>query len=80
MHAITVVLFFIPMSVLGIAWRGLALKLPKPCATVATITTLTAMGFWLSWTHRPHGLMPARGLWLPLATWNALKYSRLSIY
>ena len=81
MYAITVVLFLIPMSILGIAWRG-EFKSGKELTHrdwrsdclklalfVATIATFTAMGFWLSWTHSggsPHGLMPPAGLWLPL--------------
>lgn len=81
MYVITVVLFVIPLSILGIAWRG-DLKGSKELAhldwrsycmklalIVATIANFTAMGFWLSWTHNggsPHGLMPAPGLWVPL--------------
>jgi len=90
MYAITVVLFLSPMSILGIAWRG-ELRSGKELARrdwrsncqslalfVASIATLTAMGFWLSWTHNggsPHGMMPAPGLWLPLretAKWSVV--------
>ena len=90
MYAITVVLFLIPMSILGIAWRselgsgkGLAHRdWRSNCLSLAlfasTIATLTALGFWLSWTHNggsPHGMMPAPGLWLPLretAKWSVV--------
>jgi hypothetical protein len=90
MYAITVVLFLVPTSLLGIAWRG-ELRSGKELARrdwrssclslalfIATIATLTAMGFWLSWTHNggsPHGMMPAPGLWLPLretAKWSVV--------
>jgi hypothetical protein len=90
MYTITVVLFLIPVSILGIAWRG-ELRSEKELARrdwrsnclslslfVASIATLTAMGFWLSWTHNggsPHGMMPAPGLWLPLretAKWSVV--------
>jgi len=81
MYVITVVLFLIPLSILGIAWRGELRSGKEPAhrdwrsycmrlaLVVATIATSTAMGFWLSWTHSggsPHGMMPAPGLWLPL--------------
>ncbi len=90
MYAITAILFLIPMSILGIAWQvelrgetGLAQRdWRSSCLTLAlivtTIATLTAMGFWRSWTHNggsPHGLMPAPGLWLPLreiAKWSVV--------
>jgi|SRR5580700_2465288 hypothetical protein len=90
MYAITMVLFLIPMSILGFAWRGelrgggeLAHRdwrsfCVRLALIFASVATLTAMGFWLSWTHRggsPHGLMPARGLWLPLreiAKWSVV--------
>lgn len=81
MYVITVVLFVIPLSILGIAWRG-ELRGSKKLAhrdwrsycmrlalIVATVAAFTAMGFWLSWTHSggsPHGMMPAPGVWLPL--------------
>lgn len=87
MYVITVVLFLIPLSILVVAWRG-ELRSSKARAhlewrsycmrlalIVATIATLTAMGFWMSWTHSggsPHGMMPAPGLWLtlrPSAMW-----------
>jgi hypothetical protein len=90
MYAITVILFLIPVSILGIAWRG-ELRSGKEVVQrdwrsncqrlaliVATIATLTAMGFWFSWTHSggsPHGMMPALGLWLPLreiAKWSVV--------
>ena len=88
MYVVTVVLFLIPLSILAIAWRG-ELGHRKELAhldwrsycmrlalVVASVAALTAMGFWLSWTHSggsPHGLMPAPGLWLPLreiAKWS----------
>jgi hypothetical protein len=87
MYVVTVVLFLIPLSILGIAWRG-ELRSGKELAHLdwrsycmrlaliaATIATLTAMSFWLSWTNSggsPHGMMPAPGLWLtlrPIAKW-----------
>jgi hypothetical protein len=90
MYAITLVLFLIPMSILAIAWRD-ELKIGKDlghrnwrsdCLRLAlfaaTIATLTAMGFWISWTHSggsPHGMMPGPGLWLPLreiAKWSVV--------
>jgi hypothetical protein len=81
MYAITVVLFLIPMSILGIAWRGELKKEKEPARRdvrslgltlglfFASAATFAAMGFWLSWSHNggsPHGFMPAPGLWLPL--------------
>ena len=90
MYVTTVVLFLIPLSILGIAWRGefgRRKELAHPdwrsycmrlALVVASVATLTAMGFWLSWTHNggsPHGLMPATGLWLPLreiAKWSVV--------
>ena len=81
MYAITVFLFLIPISILGFGWRD-ELRREKEVARrdwrsnclslalfVASCATITAMGFWLSWTHNggsPHGLMPEGGLWLPL--------------
>jgi hypothetical protein len=91
MYVMTVVLFLIPVSILGTAWRGefgrrkeLAHLDWRSCCmrlalVVASVATLTAMGFWLSWTHNggsPHGLMPAPGLWLPLR--EIAKYSAVA--
>ena len=88
MYTGTLALFLIPLAIIGTAWvvylrSGID---PKPrdwrryCLMLelilATIATLTAMSFWLAWTHSggsPHGLMPARGLWFPLreiAKWS----------
>jgi len=53
MHAITVFLFFIPMSVLGIAWRGLVLKLPKPCATCRDHRNIDSHGFLVLLDSQP---------------------------
>jgi hypothetical protein len=90
MYVITVVLFLIPLSILGIAWRGEFGRCKeiahldwrsyfmRLALVVGSVATLTAMGFWLSWTHNggsPHGLMPAPGLWLPLreiAKWSVV--------
>ena len=81
MYVISVVLFLIPVAILGIAFRG-ELKSGKELAQldwrsycmrlaliVAVIATLTSAGFWFSWTYNggsPHGMMPAPGLWLSL--------------
>jgi hypothetical protein len=79
MYAITAVLFLIPLSILGIAWRGelrkgrdaAPLDWRSYCLRLAlvagVIATLAAMVSSLSWTHSggsPHGLMPPPGLWL----------------
>ncbi|MFZ0418946.1 MAG: hypothetical protein WAM04_12685 [Candidatus Sulfotelmatobacter sp.] len=81
MYVITVILFLIPFSILGIAsrdelrrnkaaehpdWRSYCLRL---ALIVGTLAALAAMSFWFSWTHSggsPHGLMPAPGPWLIL--------------
>jgi hypothetical protein len=90
MYVITVVLFLIPLSILGVAWRGEVRRgkeqahlnwrsyCMKLALIVATFATLTAMGFWFSWTNNggsPHGMMPAPGLWLtlrPIAKWSVV--------
>ncbi len=81
MYVITVVLFLIPFSILGIASRdelrlqqsGSASRWRSHCLRLALImgllATLAAMSFWLSWTYSggsPHGMMPAPGPWLTL--------------
>jgi hypothetical protein len=90
MNVATFILFLIPWSILLVAWRG-ALKTGKASShhdwrsyclrlalIVATIATLTAMGFNLSWTHNggsPHGMAPGPGLWLtlrPIAVWSVV--------
>ena len=90
MYVATVILFLIPWSILLIAWRG-SLKSRdeltkqdwrsyclRAALIIATFGTLTAMGFFLSWTHNggsPHGLMPQGGLWLslrPIAKWSVI--------
>src|SRR5258708_30596708 len=81
MYVMTVILFLIPFSILGIAsrdelrrnktaaqpdWRSYCLRLALISGILAT---LTAMSFWLSWTYSggsPHGMMPAAGPWLTL--------------
>ena len=81
MYVITVILFLIPFSILGIAsrdelrrkkatehpdWRSHFLRL---ALIVGILATCAAMSFWLSWTHSggsPHGLMPAPSPWLIL--------------
>ena len=81
MYVITVFLFLIPFSILGIAsrdefrlnsaavrpdWRSYCLRLALITGVLATIA---AMSFWISWTYSggsPHGMMPAPGPWLTL--------------
>lgn len=90
MNVAIFILFLIPWSILFVAWRG-AVKTGKLSShqdwrssclklalIVATIATLTAMGFNLSWTHNggsPHGMTPGPGLWLtlrPIAMWSVV--------
>src|SRR2546428_577555 len=90
MYVATFMLFLIPWSILWVAWKGL-LKGRKEfthqdwrsyclraALIVATFATLTAMGFFLSWTHgggSPHGGTPMPGLWLtlrPIAMWSVV--------
>jgi hypothetical protein len=81
MYVITVILFSIPFSILGIAsrdelrcnqatshpyWRSYCLRLALIAGTLAA---LAAMRFWLSWTYSGgslHGLLPPPGPWLVL--------------
>ena len=81
MYVMTVILFLIPFSILGVAsrdelsqikatahpgWRSYCLRLGLIAGALAT---LVAMSFWLSWTYSggsPHGMMPAAGPWLIL--------------
>jgi hypothetical protein len=90
MYAITVILFLIPLLLVSAAWRG-ELNSAKQrsdrdwrsycmwlALIVGTTAIMTALGFWLSWTHNggsPHGMLPAPGLWLRLrevAKWSVL--------
>jgi hypothetical protein len=85
MYVMTVVLFLVPLSILGIAWRGefrtskeithldWRSYCTKLALAVATIFTLTALASWLSWTYNggsPHGMMPRAGLWVTLGPIN----------
>lgn len=88
MYAVTMVLFLIPLSILGIAWRGELRKGKEVrdwrsyCLRLALVAgivaTLTAMVSGFSWTHNggsPHGLMPRPGLWLtlrPIVKWSVV--------
>jgi hypothetical protein len=79
MYAITAALFLIPLSILGIAWRGelkkgrnaASLDWRSYCLRLALVAggtaTLAAIVSSFSWTHSggsPHGRMPPPGLWL----------------
>jgi hypothetical protein len=74
----TIVLFFLPGSLLLAAWRGSAQYAREGtlhdwrsyCGTVALVfascATLLELAFFFSWFHNggsPHGLMPFPGSW-----------------
>ena len=80
------ILFLIPWSILWAAWKN-SLKASlqsdykvwrlycvKLGLVAATLATIAAMSFNLSWTHNggsPHGMTPAPGMWVtlrPIAT------------
>jgi hypothetical protein len=81
MYIATVILFLIPLSLVGTAWRGSVASgkdveqqdwrshCLKAALIIATFATVMAMAFSLSFTRSggsPHGLMPPPGLWLTL--------------
>ena len=90
MYVATFVLFLIPWSIICVAWKGSLKRDKEPshqdwrsymlwaALTMGSLATVTAMGFFLSWTHgggSPHGGTPKPGLWLtlrPIATWSVL--------
>ena len=90
MYTTTVILYLVPLTLLLFGWRGQVVAAKNEATldwrymctwsalVVATIATLSAMSFWLAWTHSggsPHGLMPPSGIWVPLreiAKWSLL--------
>jgi hypothetical protein len=88
MYVATLIFFVIPWSLILLGWKTSLKNSAKPnqqnwrslmlqaSLAVGVLAVLTAMGFFLSWTHEggsPHGGAPRPGLWLalrPIATWS----------
>ena len=90
MYFATIILFAIPWTILWFAWKGFLnggvrssrggwrSHIEQAAMYLATLATLAAMLFFLSWTHSggsPHGGQPPPGLWLflrPIAEFSVL--------
>jgi hypothetical protein len=77
----TVIVYLVPLTLLLFGWREQVVAAKNEVTpgwrywctwsalVVATVATLSAMSFWIAWTHSggsPHGLKPPSGIWVPL--------------
>jgi len=98
LYAATLILFMIPWLLIWFSWKTSLENSPKPnqqrwrsamlqaSLAVGVVAALSAMGFFLSWTHEgvsPHGGTPKPGLWLalrPIATWSVVATAVLGAF